>query len=508
MPATLTLTTDTAVYGPLQVGVKLKGQWGSFRQLNQKAAFKVKLNAFVPGQKILGLKKLTLNNMVQDPTAVREALAYRLFRSVGVPAPRVGYADVRVNGERYGLYANIETLDDVALKRWFVSTQHLYEGSYWTDAMPGNEFNFEADEGDEADRQDLALFNAANAQYEGEEWYRELEPFADWRELTSMWAVEHYVGHWDGYSYGVYNNYYLHSDDSGKFSMLPWGTDQTWEQEMPLTLNDSSSSMIRKCHASASCWPQFVAGLMGARRAFLAGDYPGMAMRIAQVIDPFYLTDPRKESDLGWIENRRANDLYLMQKREWRTTETQLAAPYLPRNTDFALTRDGLVGELSWNYTSLGVLDPWHEVQTSTNQGASWSDPIRVYEPRLSWKFKNGDSLRFRVRTVNLVGASAWSAPVSVFIPRLPANPGLSARHNKKQTLISWRKPSAVGVTVQGYRVQVSKDGKKWSAAREVSGTSTLFTVPKGSTRYYRIQTVTDFGTTAWSRVWKFKKNV
>lgn len=508
VPATFTLTTDSATYGPLQVGVHLKGQWGSFRQLNQKAGFKVKLAEFVPGQKILGLKKLTFNNMVQDPTAVREAMAYRLFRSVGVPAPRVGYADIRVNGERYGLYANIETLDSVSLKRWFGSTQHLYEGAYWTDAVPGNEFNFQADEGDAQNRQDLAVFSAANVNFEGEEWYQALKPFANWREITAMWAVEHYIGHWDGYSFGIYNNYYLHSDDSGRFSMLPWGTDQTWEHELPLTLNDSSSSMVRKCYAAASCWPQYVAGLMATRTSFLAGDYPDMAMRIAQAIDPYYLTDPRKEVDQWWIENRRANDIYLMQKRRWRTTEKDMAAPYLPTVSNFALKRDVLAGELTWDFKSLDVLEPWHEIQISKNQGASWSVPVRVYEPKFDLTFNNGELLNFRVRTVNLVGASAWSAPIAILIPKLPANPALSARHSKTQTLISWRQPGALGIQVLGYRVQVSKDGKKWSAARAVTGTSTAFNAPKGSTRYYRIQVVTDFGTTAWSRAWKFKKTV
>ena len=44
--------------------------------------------------------------------------------------------------------------------------------------------------------------------------------------MTRMWAVERYLGHWDGYT--TKNNYYLVSDPSGRFQMLPWGTDQTW----------------------------------------------------------------------------------------------------------------------------------------------------------------------------------------------------------------------------------------------------------------------------------------
>jgi hypothetical protein len=58
------------------------------------------------------------------------------------------------------------------------------------------------------------------------------ERTADLGEMTRMWAGEQYIGHWDGYSVrtGVNwpNNYYLHSDEAGRFSMLPTGIDQTF----------------------------------------------------------------------------------------------------------------------------------------------------------------------------------------------------------------------------------------------------------------------------------------
>jgi hypothetical protein len=43
-----------------------------------------------------------------------------------------------------------------------------------------------------------------------------------------MWAVENFVGHWDGYSGPLNNNYFLRSNTSGKFVMVPWGADQTF----------------------------------------------------------------------------------------------------------------------------------------------------------------------------------------------------------------------------------------------------------------------------------------
>ena len=130
-------------YGPLNVGIRLKGSAGSFVPLPGKAGFKLKFNFSVNGQKFLGLKKMTLNNMAQDPSMIAETLAYQAFRAAGVPGSRSGYAYVRVNGGDYGLYLNLETLDDVALKKRFGAVQHLYEGSYGADLTPGGEAAFE-----------------------------------------------------------------------------------------------------------------------------------------------------------------------------------------------------------------------------------------------------------------------------------------------------------------------------------------------------------------------------
>src|SRR3712207_5959891 len=155
--------SDGTTIGPLTVGIRLKGTV-SFRTLDKKAAFKIKFNEFVSGQKLLGLKKLTLNNMVQDPTMLRERLAYEAFRAAGLPGWRTGYAWVRVDDAPYGLYLNLETADDVALKRWYPKTQHLYEGEGGADVKPGHAQRFEVEEGDDDNRADLeALIGAVDA---------------------------------------------------------------------------------------------------------------------------------------------------------------------------------------------------------------------------------------------------------------------------------------------------------------------------------------------------------
>jgi CotH kinase protein len=273
------------------VGFRLKGGHGSFRDLDGKAAFKVKFAEFVKKQKLLGLKKLTLNNMVQDPSMVHEALTYELFRAMGLPAPRTGYASVRINGSLYGTYLNLETYDDVMLPRFFPTTQHLYEAdAAGVDIRTGEAATFEVDEGDGADIADLeALIEAVND--DQGDWSDNASPFADLEEMTRAWAVERYVSHWDGYAGTLApfrpNNYYLHSDEAGVFTTLPWGTDQTWEDDEVEFDESAGGLMFNRCSADDSCRQAYLKGLSEVRCVALDSDDAAQAANLAAMLAPF-----------------------------------------------------------------------------------------------------------------------------------------------------------------------------------------------------------------------------
>jgi hypothetical protein len=309
--ATFTLTrAGGQTYGPLAVGVRLKGGAFGFRDLDHKAAFKIKYNFSVAGQRFQGLKKLTLNNMVQDNSMVHETLAYKAFRAVGVPAPRTGFAYLRVNGADYGIYLDVEQLDDVALQSRFATTQHLYEGNYTNDVLPGASGSFEVDEGSATDRSDLeALIAAVNS---AGPWSQQVGQFADLDEMTRQWAVERYIGHWDSYSgwddsaYGSQyspNNYFLHSDASGRFSMLPWGTDQTWSTSPFATgFDDGQAIMFTRCLADPSCGPLYRDAVNRAASTIPRLNLDGLADSTAALLRPWQELDPRKEASRGDID--------------------------------------------------------------------------------------------------------------------------------------------------------------------------------------------------------------
>ena len=58
-----------------EVGIHLKGAAGSFRPVDgDKPAFTLNFDKFVDRQKFHGLDKLSLNNSVQDPSYMTEAI--------------------------------------------------------------------------------------------------------------------------------------------------------------------------------------------------------------------------------------------------------------------------------------------------------------------------------------------------------------------------------------------------------------------------------------------------
>jgi hypothetical protein len=222
----------TTIYN---VGVRLKG---SYTRRFEKMSLKIKFDAFQKDQSFMGLDRLTLNAMMQDESQVREVTAYRLFRAMGVPAPRAGYTRVKIDGAYQGLYLNLESVDTKMLKRWFDSTEHLYSGPRPCDLTPTNSC-YTSSIGN-TDRKDVLAAGKLHL-LSGKEWWTQFNKIADADRVMKMLATEIYIGQWDGYGDYMRNNHYVHFDKDGKFTLIPWGTDQTFPSELKhqLTWNGS-----------------------------------------------------------------------------------------------------------------------------------------------------------------------------------------------------------------------------------------------------------------------------
>jgi hypothetical protein len=280
-----------------RVGVRIKGVYGSLRSIDAKAAFKVDLNAF-DDHRFQGLETLTLNNMVQDPSYVHEWMAYDTFRDAGVPAPRVGYARVWLNGDLMGLYADIETVDDTFLRRWWTDDSGtLYEGAYGQDFNAGTEAGWEYDEGpDPTDRADITEVTAVLDAGPTEENLAALGQLVDLDEFRRVMAVEAVSVHWDGYT--TSNNYRIYDDPTtGRFQMIPWGTDQTFH-DIWYGPWDGYGRLFQYCLAVPSCYAAYNQELLAEVDRFEARDIWPESVGIEQWLNADIQADPRREFDI------------------------------------------------------------------------------------------------------------------------------------------------------------------------------------------------------------------
>ncbi len=309
VPAEITLDAPTApaLIGPMQVGVHLKGRIGSFRPITGKAGFKVDINEFVPNQRLLGLKELTLNNMVQDRSAVSQFASYALFRAMGVCAPRVGYANVYVNGELYGLYAHLQNYDDLLFSQCFSDTQHVYEGRYGEDLRQDLVARLDVKEGNPEDRADMqAVVDALDNPPDGDIYGSEgAQALFDWDRIITTMAVEQYIGHWDGYA-PTRNNWLMHVDGEGRLSLQPWGTDQCFGRNN--NIYEGQGRLFQTCMNNVGCRNAYEGKFGDIMRVVDELNLEPTIRAVFDVIRPSVAEDPRSPYREAGVANS-VNDL-------------------------------------------------------------------------------------------------------------------------------------------------------------------------------------------------------
>ena len=102
------------------VGMRCKGNSSLTRVGDtDRYSFKVKFDEYISGQTMLGLDKIVFNNTQSDATWMKEYLAYYTMQMVGVDVPIYAFAKIYVNGEFWGLYLAVETLEQSYAERNF-----------------------------------------------------------------------------------------------------------------------------------------------------------------------------------------------------------------------------------------------------------------------------------------------------------------------------------------------------------------------------------------------------
>ena len=110
------------------VGIRPKGN-SSLTQVagsnSDRYSFRLQFDEYIKGQTCFGLESMVLNNMLGDNTYMKEYVSYDLMREIGVDAPYFSYAEIKVNGESWGLYLAVELYNDSYEQRVFGDTSGM-----------------------------------------------------------------------------------------------------------------------------------------------------------------------------------------------------------------------------------------------------------------------------------------------------------------------------------------------------------------------------------------------
>ena len=220
----VTVSEGTAVFP--QVALHLKGSVGSFRPFDDKPALTLDFSRFQNGRKFHGLRRIYLNNSVEDPSYANEILGGEFFEAAGVPAPRVTRALVGLNDGAPRLYVLKEGFTEDFLARHF----HQVGGELY-EPGDGHDVDEKLDRNAIAapfDRNRAALKKLAAAAREPDPAQRwgKLEAALDTRRFFAFMAAEVMLGHRDGYCINRNNYRVYHDADSGKMVFIPHGMDQ------------------------------------------------------------------------------------------------------------------------------------------------------------------------------------------------------------------------------------------------------------------------------------------
>lgn len=227
------------------VGVRYKGN-GTFLSSREglKRSLKLDLNQFVKGQKFAGLSQVNLHNSVRDPSGMNEAIAYRLFRDGGVPAPRTAYAKVFVTvagkyGRRYfGLYNVVEDVsggfaeERFALKKGALLkpvTPNLFSnlGDDWKNY--NQTYDPKSDLSEEQKRRVMELSKFASTASDSD-FAAKIGDYIDIDNFARYMAITTWLTDLDGIL-GPGQNYYLYlHPKTQKFLFIPWDQDQPFGQ--------------------------------------------------------------------------------------------------------------------------------------------------------------------------------------------------------------------------------------------------------------------------------------
>lgn len=321
--ADFVFTTDTIHDTITDVGFRLRGNTS---RVSHKKSFKVSFNTFVSGRNYFGVEKLNLNGEHNDPSVIRSKIAWNLFRDFGIPAPRANHVAVYINGDYYGLYINVEQIDEEFIESRFDQKDgNLYKCLYPADLdyKGTNPENYKYTSGDrrvydlktnivEDDYSDIAHFITRLNQLPNAVFECEITKHYNVFDYLRVIAVDVFLSNWDGPIYNKNNFYLYYNTQSERMEYIPYDLDNTfgidwfdrdWKtrniydwmkhgEPRPIYTKMMNNEALREIYS------QYTAELLS--EAYTGQAFTNEIIRIKEMITPYLENDSYYPRDYGF----------------------------------------------------------------------------------------------------------------------------------------------------------------------------------------------------------------
>lgn len=175
-------------------------------------------------------EKVYLNADYRDFSQMRNMLALNLHRLAGLPSPRATHANLFVNGTYFGVYLNVEPLDEDFLERYDIEDGQLYKGDNGAHLAPllffddyANVWDLKA--GDPDHFQTLHKTFSQIQFFDPADFTNLIQDEFDLDNILSYFAVTFAIANDDGF---ISNLFIYFNPVSGRIQLYPWDNDASF----------------------------------------------------------------------------------------------------------------------------------------------------------------------------------------------------------------------------------------------------------------------------------------
>lgn len=211
-----------------QVGVKYKGN-SSYDSTYQKNPLTISLDKY-KNHSYQGFTSIKLSNCYQDPSMIREVLAYDIL-SKYMACPRANFSQVYINGQPIGLYSNVEDISKSFCADKFLGNKSntFIKCNPLITPGPNVKSNLKYISNDSADytnfyelKSNAGLNELISLCSTATFTPNKLAEIVDMDRFIWMLAFNNLMINLDSYSGAFSQNYYIYKDDHGIFNPIVW----------------------------------------------------------------------------------------------------------------------------------------------------------------------------------------------------------------------------------------------------------------------------------------------